>query len=209
MLDFRVTTFRPLFRVSHCTSSYHVQIDIHETLPEMFTRFHRRRMIPVFPVGSLPVFSLVVLLPATSSHQLHRIRNHIAPFKVIDQQMNMIGGDHVIQHTQAETFPGFEEPANPSLTIPGEFQQKLSLVTTMSEVPNLPRNIMTMRALGMTDSFHGHFPAEKVNSKGRMLIFLPIISKHINYLSWSDPAPLDPCQLFDRVAEAVLTTICR
>ena len=56
----------------------------------------------------------------------------------------MIRRDCVIQSTEGEPFPGFEQPGNPSLTIPGELQQKLALVTTMSEMPNLPRHIMTM-----------------------------------------------------------------
>ena len=68
----------------------------------------------------------------------------MTPVPVIHQQMNMIRRDCLIQYTQAEPFPGFEQPGNLSLTIPGEFQQKLALVTTMSEMPNLPRHIMTM-----------------------------------------------------------------
>jgi hypothetical protein len=45
--------------------------------------------------------------------------------------MNVVGGDHVIQHTQAKTFPGFKKQAHPALSIPGKFQQKLLLMTAM------------------------------------------------------------------------------
>jgi len=48
---------------------------------------------------------------------------------------------HVIEDTEAETLPSFKEPSTPRLTTPGEFEQKLPLVTTMSEMPNLSWNI--------------------------------------------------------------------
>jgi hypothetical protein len=38
----------------------------------------------------------------------------------------------------------FLELADPSLSVPGKFQQKLPLMTAMSQVPNLPSRLMSM-----------------------------------------------------------------
>ena len=102
-------------------------------------------MKAVFPIGSIALFPLIVCLATTSRHQLHGIGDEVAAFPVIDEQMDMIRGDHIIQHTQVKTLPGFKEPAHPGLAVSGKFQQKLSLMAAMSQVPNLPSQVMAMR----------------------------------------------------------------
>ena len=54
------------------------------------------------------------------------------------------GGDHAIQYHQVAALLRLEQPLHPSMTIPGESQEKLPLVASMREMPDMPRNIMAM-----------------------------------------------------------------
>ena len=63
---------------------------------------------------SFPLSPLIVCLAATSSHQLHGIGDDVAAFPVIDEQMDMIRGNHVIQHTSENA--SWLQRASPSRT---------------------------------------------------------------------------------------------
>jgi len=39
-----------------------------------------------------------------------------------NQEMDMIGGDHIIQYGQSKSLPGFEGPAQPAQTVFAKFQ---------------------------------------------------------------------------------------
>jgi len=54
--------------------------------------------------------------------------------------MDVIGGAHVIQHTEAKTFSGFKEPAEPCKSVLHKFQQKLPPVAAMSQMPSVQPN---------------------------------------------------------------------
>jgi hypothetical protein len=76
---------------------------------------------------------------------LHGIGDDVAVFPVLEEQMDRILGHHKIQYTVAKTLPDFKEPANPGLALSSKFQQKLPLMTVMSQVPNLSSHITAMR----------------------------------------------------------------
>ena len=60
-----------------------------------------------------------------------------AVFRVLYEQVNVIGRDHVIQHTQPESLARFVEPAHIVISITGELQEKVPLVAAMSQMPDL------------------------------------------------------------------------
>jgi hypothetical protein len=80
---------------------------------------------------------------------MQRIGDDLPSFSIIDRQMDVIRSHHVIQHTQAKPFSGLKKPIDPSLTITSKLQEKLPLVTTMRQVPDLSSQIMPV-ALAMT-----------------------------------------------------------
>jgi hypothetical protein len=49
--------------------------------------------------------------------------------------MDMVGGYGIIQHAQAEAFPGLEQPVQPSLAVPCKAQKEFLLMTAMRDVP--------------------------------------------------------------------------
>ena len=110
----------------------------------MLTAFDRRGMIAVFPKSPSPSFSLIVLLPTAPSHQLYRLRDHLASFHINNQKMNVIGGHHVIEHAQAKALTGFKEPADPGLPVTGKFQQKLPRMTAVRQMPDLSPQVIPM-----------------------------------------------------------------
>jgi hypothetical protein len=61
----------------HNTGTYHVQVNIHQTAQEVFPSFYGSSVIPILPVRTFALFSLIVLLGTTTSNQLDRSRNGI------------------------------------------------------------------------------------------------------------------------------------
>ena len=73
----------------------------------MLIRFNRRRVVTIFPECTFALFSPVVFLRRTAGDELHGLGN--LPFATIqNQQVYVIGGDDVIEHTKPITFSGFE-----------------------------------------------------------------------------------------------------
>ena len=73
---------------------------------------------------------------------MQRTGDNLPSFPILDQRMNVIRGDPAIQHTQAKALSGLKKPIDPGLTIASKLQQKLPLVTTMRQVPNLSSQIV-------------------------------------------------------------------
>ena len=80
--------------------------------------------------------SSVVLLRSLTGDELDAARNG-AFLRVLYEQVNVIGSDHVIQHTQPESLPRFVEPAQVVVSITGKPEEKVSLVAAMSQVPDM------------------------------------------------------------------------
>lgn len=83
-------------------------------------------------------FTLVVFLGGAPGDQLHAARN-LALTAVMRQKMDMIGGDDVIEHTQAIAFPGLKQPLPPALAVSGELEQKFLLMAAVREMPDIAR----------------------------------------------------------------------
>jgi hypothetical protein len=92
-------------------------------------------MITVLPVGPLPGLPLIEFLPSPSGDQLHRVGDDISIAIVLDKQMNMVGGHHVVEHTQAEPLLGFEKPLETSPPVPAKREKELLFVTPVSDLP--------------------------------------------------------------------------
>jgi hypothetical protein len=65
--------------------------------------------------------------------------------------MYVIGGRHVIENDHPIPLLGLKKPADPALTILGEFKQELLLATTMCDVPCMTGYVMSIR------SWHGRW----------------------------------------------------
>lgn len=53
------------------------------------------------------------------------------------KQMNMVGGDRIVQHTHAVALLRLEKPVNPPPPIPRKLQQELLLVAPACNVPDV------------------------------------------------------------------------
>ncbi len=48
----------------------------------------------------------------------------------------MIGGNNIVEHTEAVSLFGFIEPMAPTFSVPLKLEQKLLLVATVGDVPD-------------------------------------------------------------------------
>jgi hypothetical protein len=85
---------------------------------QMIAALYSGGMITIFPVGTLSSLSLIVFLPRSSSHQLHRIRDYVPVPIIRDEQVNMVGRDRVVQNRQAIPLPGLIQPLQIAVAIP-------------------------------------------------------------------------------------------
>ena len=74
---------------------------------QVFVRFDGRGMIAVLPKRPVAPFALVILLGRAASDELHALSNHVLA-RVFDQKMNVIRGDHIIEHAKTQALLGFE-----------------------------------------------------------------------------------------------------
>ena len=98
-------------------------------------------MIAVLPVGPFPTFPLVEFLTTPSGNQLE-IFGYYIRFSIDHQQVDVIGGHHIIEYSQAEPFPCLKEPVIPTSPIPGKLQKEFFLMTAVRDVPHLSGNVM-------------------------------------------------------------------
>jgi hypothetical protein len=93
----------------------------------------------------LTSFALVVSLGAASGHQLHTAGD-LALSAITDQEMDMVRRNDVIQNTKPIAFLGLKQPMAPTVSISGEFQQKLLFVAAVGNVPDVAGQEMTIGA---------------------------------------------------------------
>ena len=109
----------------------------------MLIRLNRSSMITILPECAVSRFSLVIGLRGSPGNELHTFRDYVFPV-VLDQQVYMIGRDHVIQYAQIKPFSSFEQPANPVCPIPGKLKQIFLFMASVSNVPDLTRQEMSI-----------------------------------------------------------------
>ncbi len=62
------------------------------------------------------------------------------------QQVNVVGGRHVIKNRRTKTLAGFKESANPSLPVTGKLEEEFPLMAAVSQMPDHARQIMAMHS---------------------------------------------------------------
>jgi hypothetical protein len=99
------------------TGTDHVGINISYASCQVISTLYSRCMITVFPVGSLSIFSLIVFLAGSSSHQLHGLGDDI-PFPGIKgEQVHVVRGYDIVQDHQFIAFLGLIQPLQIALAI--------------------------------------------------------------------------------------------
>jgi hypothetical protein len=102
-------------------------------------------MVAVLPVGTLTALAQIVLSPRAPGDKLHAAGEYIIPV-VLDQKMDVVGGDDVIEHAQPVTLPRFVQPAQIAAPVACEFEQERPVVAAVRDVPELARHMMAIRA---------------------------------------------------------------
>jgi hypothetical protein len=75
----------------------------------------------------------------------------------------------------------------PSTLIPGKLQQKFSLMAPMSNVPYIPRQIVSVTPCQIYDLLETQFLVKKCGSKTEIPIIYRPFFHNIKPLPWSDP----------------------
>jgi len=60
--------------------------------------------------------------------------------------MDMVRGDHEIQHLQTISLFRFEQPMLPPLPVSTKSEQKFLFMAAMGNMPDLPWNIISIRS---------------------------------------------------------------
>ena len=109
--------------------SYHVQVYVDNAPNQMLSRFDGYRMITVFPECALPVFSLIVFLPGAAGDQLHGSGDAAPACGIQYQEMDVIGGNHIVQDRETVTLAGLKQPSHTCLgpTLPPEIPSKAQI----------------------------------------------------------------------------------
>jgi hypothetical protein len=95
-------------------------------------------MVSILPKSAFTLFPVVVLLCGSAGNQLHALCNRLVAVNK-NEQVDMVGGHRVIEDIKTITLFGFESPSHPMLPVPGKFQQKIFLMTAVSDVPYMAR----------------------------------------------------------------------
>jgi hypothetical protein len=68
--------------------------------------------------------------------------------------MDMAGSSSVIEDTEAISLLGLEKPPDPGSAVIRKFKEKILLVTSMCDMPDMPRQKITMRSRHLPLLFH-------------------------------------------------------
>ncbi|AGF79475.1 hypothetical protein UWK_02945 [Desulfocapsa sulfexigens DSM 10523] len=97
-LDFIEAAQRIFQRVFHPSCPHHVEVDLDQTLCQMFIRLHRTGMVSILPEGAFSTLSLVILLYSPACNEQHAVGNYIFP-GVHHQQVDMVGSGNIVRYT--------------------------------------------------------------------------------------------------------------
>src|SRR5574341_993635 len=89
--------------------------------------------------------ALIVFLGRASRDELHRAGD-LASSLIPDQEMNIVGRDDVIEHTQPKPFRGLKQPLPPAPAVTREFQEKRTLMTPVRDMPDVMGKKIAMGA---------------------------------------------------------------
>ena len=122
-----------------------MKIHIEKTLNQMTARFYCCRVITIFPVCPFPVLPLIKLLPGPPGNQLDRVWDDISFANISDEEVNVIRGHHVVEHTQAITLLCLEKPLEITTAVPGKLEQECLFKAAVRNMPNITRYVMSIR----------------------------------------------------------------
>jgi hypothetical protein len=135
-LNFIVAADFPIARVHYRASSNHVQVDVSHASGQVAVSLHCRRVISILPKSPATLLARVKLLSDSSLYQLQRARYLVSPL-VCAKQVNVIAGGYVIQNGQAIAPFCLKKPVSPAAPVAHEFQEKLSLMAAMRDMPDV------------------------------------------------------------------------
>ena len=141
-----ISAEHPFLRMSHDTGAHHIQVDVDHASQKVIPALDSRGVIPVFPERPMPLLPVVVFLSRAARRQLQAAGDRIGLTLVDHEQMDVIGGDHVIQEMQTLLTARLFQPIQISSSISIESQQEILLVAPMRDVPNLARQIASIRS---------------------------------------------------------------
>ena len=95
---------------------------------------------------------VVVFLRRARRNELHALGNDPLA-RVTHQEMNVVGGHHLVEHAQPEAFLGLEQPAQVTAPVACELEQERLLVAAVGDVLELAGQEMTIGA------GHGSLPS--------------------------------------------------
>jgi hypothetical protein len=100
-------------------------------------------MIAVFPVRTFSPFPLVVFLGGSPCRQLNALGDDRSPIPVINEEMSVIRGTHVIEDDRPIALLRLKEPIEPALSVFAKFQQEFLLMATVGSVPCMTGQVMS------------------------------------------------------------------
>ena len=104
---------------------------------------------------------LIVFLTGSARDEFHGTRDNISITIVDHEQVNVVGSDHIVQDCQTIASSGLIKPLKPSSPVLRKLQEKFPLMTSVGDMPDVSRNIVSFC------SCHG-FPL--------IILFLPLKS---------------------------------
>jgi hypothetical protein len=125
------------------TGTNHIQVDIGDATVQMVVGFNCCGMIAIFPESTFAILPQIELLGGSAGYQLQALRNGFLT-AIQHQQVDVIGGDNVIENLEAKTFLGLIQPMLIAAAIMRKFQEEFLLVAAMSYVPDTTRYIVTI-----------------------------------------------------------------
>jgi hypothetical protein len=106
----------------HSSCPYHVQIDIDKAAAQLFAGLYGSRMVAIFPESPFAVLSLVIFLTDATRYQLNGWSYGFGLVMVFHKQMDMIGGNRIVQDLHGKPGASFAQPAYKTMPVMSEFQ---------------------------------------------------------------------------------------
>jgi hypothetical protein len=102
--------------------------------------------------------------------------------------VNVVGGHHVIEHTQAITLLCLEKPLEITAAVPGKLEQEFLFVAPVRNMPDITRYVMPICPRHLIGPFlEGQFQWQKHHPKPQNRVLSASISQDFMGSSWSDP----------------------
>jgi len=136
----------------HYAGAHHIQIDVYEASMQVLVGLDRRCVVAIFPEGAVTILALIVCSGRAAGDELHAPSNLVVT-ALAHEKMDVVGGDDVIEHAQAEALPRLAQPAQIAASVTRELEQERPVVAAVRDVPELARDMVAVRA-----RHRGHLP---------------------------------------------------